>query len=711
METSKPNSRPCRACGATVPHDAPFGHCPGCLIDLGFGSMPDELGASPSSSHPARSGLFGEYELLEQIGRGGMGVVYKARQVSLNRLVALKMLGPHASAFPGIAERLRLEAETAGSLHHPQIVTIYDVGEHNGQPFFTMELIEGSGLDKFISPDGFRLKPEAQEALGKRGEPEAATARIMIQIARAVDHAHKFGVLHRDLKPANIIIDTRGEPHLTDFGLAKVIGRIATTGTACGAIMGTPAYMAPEQAAGGSKHVSTAADVYSLGAILYEMLTGRSPFRADTPLETLRRVVEEQPKPPSTFNRNLDHDLATICLKCLEKDPAHRYRSALAVAEDLECWTRGEPIEGRPVRWAEKLWRWCRRQPLLAAMTAGVAFLLVATTAFALLANRNSQRGLEQEQIQREFNRKKLWARIEQQWEDPQQRYVRLDAEEMGVLSGLPISRDVDETVIKLGVQLPGKDRGDPQLRIAAGHPALANYLRTNLAPRRVLCDVYIYKSSSNAVEGLLQGEVDIMQLSPGAYVEARRRDAAIAPLIAQTLGGKTELRGAIFVHTNSGIDRLEALRDRTFAFAEEDSAIGYHLPKVALLDAGLRMRDLSGWTNCRPWHAIELVRGGQFAAGAADWEDVQKLIAFGAPLRVLKEVRSPSPPWVTTPKTPKLAPELRAAIQRSFLALKEETILAGISRGLTGFRLATAADYDELDQQMVRGSLFDQSR
>jgi hypothetical protein len=488
--------------------------------------MPDELGISPSSSHPTRAGLFGEYELLEQIGRGGMGVVYKARQVSLKRLVALKMLGPHASAFPGIAERLRLEAETAGSLSHPQIVTIYDVGEHNGQPFFTMELIEGSGLDKFISPDGFRLKTEAQEANGKRNGPEAAIARIMIQIARAVDHAHKFGVLHRDLKPANILIDARGEPHLTDFGLAKVVGRIATTGTASGAIMGTPAYMAPEQAAGGSKHVSTAADVYSLGAILYEMLTGHPPFRAETPLETLRRVLEEQPKPPSTFNRNLDRDLATICLKCLEKVPAHRYSSALAVADDLERWLRGEPIEGRAVRQAEKLWRWCRRQPLLAAMTAGVALLLVATAAFALKANRNSQRQFDAEQKLNKAGARELWERISQEWEDPERRFVHLEAEKLGILFGHPITRDVNEVVIKLGVQLPGKDRGDPQLRIAMGHPALAYYLRTNLAPRPVLCDVYIYKSSSNAVEGLLQGEVDIMQLSPGAYVKARRRDA-----------------------------------------------------------------------------------------------------------------------------------------------------------------------------------------
>lgn len=668
--------------------------------------MPDELGASPSSSHPARAGLFGEYELLEQIGRGGMGVVYKARQVSLKRLVALKMLGPHASAFPGIADRLRQEAETAGSLRHPQIVTIYDVGEHNGQPFFTMELIEGSGLDKFIGPDGFRLKTEPQEAHGKRNGPEVDIARVMIQIARAVDHAHKFGVLHRDLKPANILIDAKGEPHLTDFGLAKVLGRVATTGTASGAIMGTPAYMAPEQAAGGSKHVSTAADVYSLGAILYEMLTGHPPFRADTPLETLRRVVEEQPKPPSTFNRNLNSDLATICLKCLEKIPAHRYSSALAVAEDLERWLCGEPIEGRAVRKMERAWRWCRREPLIATMIAAIALLLVMATAFALLAYRRAQRGLEQEQTQREVNVSKLRDRIAREWDDDNLRFVRVDAVELGILSDRPFTRDVNETVIKLGVQLPGRDRSDPQLRITMGHPALAEYLRTNLAPRAVLCDVLIYKSSSNAVEAVLREEVDVMQLSPGAYVETRRRAAAFTLLVSQTLGGQAEMRGAIFVNTNSGIDHIEALRGRSFAFAEWDSAVGHFLPKLVLADAGLRARDLSGWTNCRPWHAIRLVREGKFAAGAAEFDDVQKLIEFGAPLRVLKEVRSPGTPWVVSTK---MDSALRTAIQQSLLSLTESNILAGISRGLTGFHSATANDYDELEKQMDRARLFDQ--
>jgi ABC-type phosphate/phosphonate transport system substrate-binding protein len=216
------------------------------------------------------------------------------------------------------------------------------------------------------------------------------------------------------------------------------------------------------------------------------------------------------------------------------------------------------------------------------------------------------------------------------------------------------------------------------------GHPALAHYLRASLVPRPVLCEVYIYKSSSNAVEGLFRGEVDIMQLSPASYVEARRGGAAITPLVAQTHGGQADLHGAIFVHTNSGLNRLAAVKGRNFAFAESDSAIGNYLPKVELLAAGVRARDLSGWTNTRPWHAIEFVRKGQFTAGAADFVDVQKLIDAGAPLRLLKEVRSPNALWVATTK---VDPALRTAVQQSLLSLTDSTILAGISRGLTGFR------------------------
>src|SRR6266545_1874431 len=314
-----PTTRKCRGCGADVPTNAPFGHCPKCLLDLGFGPLPGDLG-QPSLARAGSDRRFGEYELLEPIGRGGMGIVYKARQVALNRLVAIKMVNAGEFASPIVIQRFHREAEAAANLHHPNIVPIYETGEHQGQHFFSMGLIEGAGVDRHISRAGFSFGEAAGDA-------------------RAVDFAHQHGVLHRDLKPSNVILDHAGEPHLTDFGVAKVLGLDASSLTASGAIMGTPSYMAPEQAAGQSKRITIAADVYSLGAILYAMLTGQPPFRGETPVETLRQVIEQEPKHPSTFKDGMDCDLATIAMKCLEKEPSRRYPSAAALADDLERWS------------------------------------------------------------------------------------------------------------------------------------------------------------------------------------------------------------------------------------------------------------------------------------------------------------------------------------------------------------------------------------
>jgi serine/threonine protein kinase/Tfp pilus assembly protein PilF len=362
--------RLCRKCGAEIFADAPEELCTACVLETGLALLPEEaldgegnFAPAPHTkiaAHAAKMlGELGDYELLEEIGRGGQGVVFRARQKSLNRTVAVKVIGLGQWATKAHLKRFRLEAEAAASLDHPCIVPIYEIGERDGACYFSMGLVDGGQLDAVAKREPMLIRHAAE---------------LIAKLARTVHYAHERGILHRDIKPGNILLDAKGEPHLTDFGLARLVETESTV-TRTMEVLGTPSYMAPEQAVGNNAHVTSATDIYGLGAVLYQLLTGHPPFAGGTTFETVRLVLDTEPRQPSLLNPKVDRDLATICLKFLEKDPPRRYSSALALGEDLEHWQKHEPIRARRTTLFTRGRKWLRRNPTTAVMVASLVAL------------------------------------------------------------------------------------------------------------------------------------------------------------------------------------------------------------------------------------------------------------------------------------------------------------------------------------------------
>jgi WD40 repeat protein len=366
-------------------HDSQDGAEPACFARLASLSLEQVADGDPGSAPAALPKVPG-YEMFGELSRGGMGVVYKARQIGLNRLVALKMIlaGVHASKEE--IARFQREAEAVARLVHPHIVQIHEVGEHAGRPFFSLEYVEGGTLAQHL--DGTPL-------------PARQAAELTQTLARAIDYAHQQGIVHRDLTPNNVLVTADGTPKITDFGLAKFLIRGEASPTRTGSILGTPSYMAPEQAQANKQAICPATDVYALGAIMYELLTGRPPFKAETPLDTALQVIHEEPVPPGRLHAKVPHDLETICLKCLYKEPSRRYASAEALAEDLRRFLSGQTILARPVGHAEWLGRWCKRNPVVASLTAAVAVLLVAVAVVSLVGYVQTALALKREEAQR----------------------------------------------------------------------------------------------------------------------------------------------------------------------------------------------------------------------------------------------------------------------------------------------------------------------
>jgi serine/threonine protein kinase/tetratricopeptide (TPR) repeat protein len=386
--------RLCPKCGVEIPADAPEGGCPGCLLANGLALFPEapaavcdastvaltkaddgcsaetvEVKAAATARHREKAartaailGKLGDYELLEEVGRGGQGVVFRARQKSLHRTVALKVIGLGSWATTAHIKRFRVEAEAAASLDHPCIVPIYEIGEREGVCYFSMRFVEGGQLDEVVKRDGISIWRSVE---------------LVEKLARTVHYAHEHGVLHRDIKPGNILLDAQGEPQLTDFGLARLVeseSRLTHTLE----VMGTPGYMAPEQAGGETTRLTKATDIYGLGAVLYHLLTGRPPFAGGTSYETIRLVLETEARQPRLWNPKIDRELSAICLKCLEKDPQKRYPSAMVLAEDLEHWLKHEPIQAKRSGFFTHARKWVRRKPAFAALIASLIALAVA---------------------------------------------------------------------------------------------------------------------------------------------------------------------------------------------------------------------------------------------------------------------------------------------------------------------------------------------
>ncbi len=406
--------RTCLGCNAELPADAPAGHCPNCLLALGFdrGTIATHAALSDSAApRPVSQSLglhsFGDYELLEEIARGGMGIVYKARQKSLNRIVAVKMILAGHFASKQDVLRFRSEAEAAANLRHANIVAVFETGECEGQPYFSMEYVPGRSLEEIVREGPLQAKRAAQYAR---------------TIAEAIHYAHGQGILHRDLKPSNVLIDIDDQPRVMDFGLAKQLRGDAGL-TASGQALGSPNFMPPEQCGVAADvrtltkksearnpkseisqslvtsvvtktKVGPASDVYGIGAILYCLLTGRPPFQAESIQEVLVQLQEREPVTPRMLIPSIPRDLETICLKCLEKEPARRYATAQRLADELTRFLAGQPIQARPLGAPEKTWRWCRRKPALAGALAAVVLVVALGASGVLWQSAGRQRAL-----------------------------------------------------------------------------------------------------------------------------------------------------------------------------------------------------------------------------------------------------------------------------------------------------------------------------
>ncbi len=700
----------CSSCGSVIDPDVTFRQCPKCLLDLGLSCEASAAATPPEhDSEPALR----DYEILERVGRGGMGFVYRARQRSLNRIVALKLVGGGDLASPTALARFRREAEAAAKLDHPNIVPIYEVGEHEANPFLVMRFIEGASLAE--KQDEIALAPGDARR-------QSEVARLIATVARAVHYAHTRGVLHRDLKPSNILLDRDANPHLTDFGIAKLIDQ-ETALTQTAELLGTPCYMSPEQAEG--KPPSTAADIYGLGVILYELLTGRRPFEAARPVEVLRKVIEEEPAAPQLINDAVDRDLATICLKCLDKNPARRYGSALELAEDLERWQRHEPILARPAGPIRRLTQWTVRNPALATLIGGLFVGIIVT--LGLLAEAREEKA--RKSIALAILRTETARQLQEIWASPSL-FFGIKSETLAAMAGKePARLRPGEKRFTIAFVAPA----NPLDQILGAAPLLEHieHRLSKSSGAATRLDLRLYKTEAAATADLVSGEVDFAQMTACAYLRSKMQASGIQPLVRIGFGGPGQNnRVVIFTRADTGIKTLSDLRGRSFLLGSADSTATL-LAKAHLVEAGVRATDLSKYRYLNrpdeiaqgaviipsseatalgnPFSAmtpVEAILDGLYDAGIAT-ETRFLQVSQIENLVLLKRFEDPG---ALLAGRRKLSPEAARHFREALIHLDDRKVLQSFAGAPGAFEACSDNNVAELHEKLAAESLFEQS-
>ena len=575
-------SMKCRTCGIEIPLDTPLGQCPKCLFGLGV--------AAADEPAPARAPrCFAGYELVRQIGCGGMGVVYEARQPNLNRTVALKMILGGETCSPVMRRRFFIEAEAAARLDHPNIVPIYEVGEFEDNPFLSMKLVHGESLRKKMVHGELGL-PKDGKGLSKSAvtEGERTIARLIATLARAVHHAHTHNVVHRDLKPGNILFDANNTPHVTDFGLAKILDPDRSELSAPTEIIGTLAYMSPQQVR--AEPVTPVTDIYSLGVILYELLAGQLPFHGTTRNETLQLIETEPPTRLKSRNRHIHKDLETICLKCLEKDNGNRYATAEALANDLDSWLANQSIKARPAGPFLRSGRWIKRNPLATALIVTLTLAFMAAVWF--LPQIREKIKLEEEN--KRLYIEKIEKDIKDGWAKSDVTSVVIPAEALASLQRHARPDTNGAIRLTLAFNMPVK----PVIQANRLGPLLENLQKRmrSLLGRPVLLNLMLCKYSYQSFTEIADDQPrekkpDFQRLGAVGYVRALNLNAKVQAVVQEESGKDA----VIFVRKSSPITILDQFADHSFVFGDTNSTI-VAWAKVYLVRRGIRGTNLSDY-------------------------------------------------------------------------------------------------------------------